>query len=85
MNQLSRIELAIVSRTVTKLLGPEEIKIVMEREYMSQTDIMRTLEALVSAVGGLKDTFSWKMPLVFGLVMTIILAIYVAIVSWILD
>ena len=52
---------------------------------MSQTDMMRTLEALVSAVGGLKDTFSWKMPLVFGLVMTIILAIHVAIVSWILD
>ena len=65
-------------------LGPDEIKIVMEREYMSQTDMMRTLETLVSTVGGLKDTLSWKMPLVFGLVMTIILAIHVAIVSWIL-
>ncbi len=85
MNHLSRIEQAIVSRTVTKLLGPEEIKIVMEREYKSQTDMMRALEALVSTVGGLKDTLSWKMPLVFGLVMTIILAIHVAIVSSIVD
>ena len=35
-------------------LAPDDIQAVMDREYMSQTDMMRTLEALVSTVESLK-------------------------------
>lgn len=36
-------------------LSPHEIRAVMDHEYLSQTDMMRSLEALVSTVGELKD------------------------------
>lgn len=35
-------------------LGPEDIAAVMDREYMSQTEMMQTLQALVTTVGGLE-------------------------------
>ena len=41
----------------------------MEREYMSQTDMMRTLEALVSTVEGLKQSLNWRLPLIMGAIM----------------
>ncbi len=50
-------------------LSPEDIKIALEREYMSQTEMMRTLQALVSTVKDLKQTVNWKLPLVLGGIM----------------
>ena len=50
-------------------LMPEDIQNVMEREYMSQTEMMRTLEALVSTVEGLKHTINWKLPLILGAII----------------
>ena len=47
-------------------LTPDDISEVMEREYMSQTEMMRTLEALVSSVDGLKQVLNLRVPLVFG-------------------
>ncbi len=38
---------------------------------MSQTEMMRTLEALVTTVEGLKQTISWRLPLVLGTIVTI--------------
>ena len=52
-------------------LSPEDIRVVMEREYLSQTEIMRTLEALVSTVEGFKHTVSWRLPLVLGAIVTL--------------
>ncbi len=51
-------------------LSPEDIKVVMEREYMSQTEMMRTLETLVSTVEGLKQTVTWRLPLTLGAIIT---------------
>ena len=50
-------------------LAPQDIRVVMEREYMSQTDMMRTLEALVSTVEGLKQSLNWRLPLIMGAIM----------------
>ena len=38
-------------------LSPEDIRIVMEHEYMSQTEMMRTLETLVASVGRLEAEY----------------------------
>ncbi len=51
-------------------LSPEDIKVVMEREYMSQTEMMRTLETLMSTVEGLKQTVTWRLPLTLGAIIT---------------
>ena len=66
-------------------LSPDDIKTVMEREYMSQTEMMRTLEALVSTVEGLKDSINWRLPLTLGAIVllgftsiSIIVAIVIA-------
>ena len=56
-------------------LSPEDIKIVMEREYMSQTEMMRTLQALVATVEGLKQSISWQLPLTLTLIVTAGIAI----------
>jgi len=57
-------------------LSPEDIKTVIEREYMSQTEMMRTLETLVSTVEGLKTTMeslkqtvSWQLPILSAIVV----------------
>ena len=50
-------------------LSPEDIKTVMEREYMSQPEMMRTLETLVSTVEELKQTVSWRLPLILGAIV----------------
>ena len=52
------------------MLSPEDIKLVMEREYMSQTEMMRTLQALVATVEGLKQSITWRLPLTLGAIVT---------------
>ena len=54
-------------------LTPEDIRVVMEREYMSQTEMMRTLETLVSTVNSLKQSINWRLPLTMGLIMSVIM------------
>lgn len=54
-------------------LTPEDIRVVMEREYMSQTEMMRTLETLVSTVEGLKQSMNWRLPLTMGLIVAAIM------------
>ena len=56
-------------------LAPEDIRAVMEREYMSQTEMMRTLEALVSTVESLKQSVNWRLPLTLGLILTVFLSL----------
>ncbi|MCY3821354.1 MAG: dCTP deaminase [Gammaproteobacteria bacterium] len=63
-------------------LAPDDISEVMEREYMSQTEMMRTLEALVSSVEGLKQVVNSRLPLIFGgflalysILMTVFMAV----------
>lgn len=46
--------------------APDDISEVMEREYMSQTEMMRMLEALVSSVEGLKQVVNLRLPLIFS-------------------
>ena len=65
-------------------LAPDDIRVVMEREYMSQTEMMRTLEALVSTVDGLKQSLNWRLPLTLGAMitlMTIIMSVIIAVVT----
>ena len=62
-------------------LTGEDIRVVMEREYMSQTEMMRTLEALVSTVDGLKNSLNWRLPLTIGIIMGIFAIIMTIIVS----
>lgn len=62
-------------------LGPDEIKVVMEREYMSQTDMMRTLESLVSSVDSLKQTLNWRVPVVVASIIAIFLALHTVLIS----
>ena len=54
-------------------LAPEDIRVVMEREYMSQTEMMRTLETLVFTVDSLKQSLNWRLPLTMGLIMSAIM------------
>ena len=63
-------------------LAPEDIRSVMEREYMSQTEMMRTLEALVSTVDGLKQSVNLRLPLTLGgflALFSIVAAVIVAV------
>ena len=62
-------------------LTGDDIRVVMEREYMSQTEMMRTLEALVSTVDGLKNSLNWRLPLTIGIIMGIFAIIMTVIVS----
>ena len=57
-------------------LSPEDIRVVMEREYMSQTEMMRTLESLVSTVEGLKQSINWRLPLTMGLIIAVLMALF---------
>ena len=63
-------------------LSSDDIEAVMEREYMSQTEMMRTLQALVSTVDGLqksvdstveslKQSVNLRLPLVLGGFLTL--------------
>ena len=54
-------------------LTPEDIRVVMEREYMSQTEMMRTLETLVSTVNSLKQSINLRLPLTMGLIVSVIM------------
>lgn len=62
-------------------LGPDEIKVVMEREYVSQTEMMRTLESLVSSVNGLKQTLNWRVPVVVASIVAIFLTLHTVLIS----
>ena len=55
-------------------LSPEDIKIVMEREYMSQTEMMRTLESLVTTVESLKQSINWRLSLALAIIVTLVFA-----------
>lgn len=57
-------------------LSPEDIRVVMEREYMSQTEMMRTLESLVSTVEGLKQSINWRLPLTMGLIIAVLMTLF---------
>ncbi len=57
-------------------LMPEDIKTALEREYMSQTEMMRILQTLVITVDNLKETVNWKLPAVIGGILAITLALY---------
>ena len=62
-------------------LVPEDIRVVMEREYMSQTEMMRTLETLVSTVDGLKQSLNWRLPLTMGLIVAAIMTVVTVVVT----
>ena len=62
-------------------LAPEDIRVVMEREYMSQTEMMRTLETLVSTVDGLKQSLNWRLPLTMGLIVAAIMTIVTSVIT----
>ena len=64
-------------------LTQEDIAAVMEREYMSQPEMMRTLEALVTttknlegAVKNLEKTVNWRMPVMTGIILAVIMALF---------
>ena len=62
-------------------LSPEDIKTALEREYMSQTEMIKMLETLVSTVDNLKQTINWKLPLILGGIMAVNLALFGVIVA----
>lgn len=64
-------------------LAPEDIRVVMEREYMSQTEMMRTLETLVSTVDGLKQSLNWRLPLTMGVIVAAIMTVVTAVITMI--
>ena len=64
-----------------KELSPEDIRVVMEREYMSQTEMMRTLESLVSTVDSLKQSLNWRLPLTMGLIIAVLMAFFAVIMK----
>ena len=63
-------------------LAHDDIQSVMEREYMSQTEMMRTLEALVSTVDGLKQSVNFRLPLILGVFLTLFSVIMAFIVAY---
>lgn len=65
-------------------LAPDDIRAVMEREYMSQTEMMRTLEALVTTVEGLKQSINWKLPLILGAIVSVIMGLFLILARLIL-
>ncbi len=74
-------------------MSPDQIRDVMEREYLSQSDMMRTLQALVSTVDGLEHTvdglqstvgaLNHRLPLWLGLFLTLFSGIVAAIVAYV--
>ena len=63
-------------------LAPDDIRSVMEREYMSQTEMMRTLEALVTTVDGLKQSVNLRLPLTLAGFLTLFSIIVACIVAF---
>ena len=61
------------------ILSDSEIR--SAREYMSQTEMMRTLETLVSTVDGLKQNLNWRLPLTMGLIVAAIMTVVTAVVT----
>lgn len=57
-------------------LTQDDIVAVMEREYMSQTEMMRTLETLVTTVNALEKTVSWRLPMTMAIILTVIMTIF---------
>ena len=49
---------------------------------MSQTEMMRTLEALVSTVDGLKQSVNFRLPLILGVFLTLFSIIMAFIVAF---
>ena len=43
---------------------------------MSQTEMMRTLESLVSTVDSLKQSLNWRLPLTMGLIIAVLMAFF---------
>ena len=43
---------------------------------MSQTEMMRTLESLVSTVEGLKQSLNWRLPLTLGLIIAVPMTLF---------
>ena len=73
-------------------LSPDDIKTALEREYMSQTEMIKMLEALVSTVDNLKSTvdnlkqtINWKLPLILGGIMAVAIALFGGIVAILLS
>ena len=63
-------------------LAHDDIQSVMEREYMSQTEMTRTLEALVSTVDGLKQSVNTRLPLTLAAFLTLFSVIMACIVAF---
>ena len=57
------------------MLSPDDIRSAIEREYMSQTEMMRTPEALVTTVEGLKQSINWRLPLMMSIIMAAFFAL----------
>lgn len=53
-------------------------------QFTLHVHAMRKLTRLSYAVEGLEKTVNWRMPLHFSLIMTVVLAIDVAMINWIL-
>lgn len=64
-------------------LAPDDIRSVMEREYMSQSEMMRTLEALVTTVDGLKQSVNLRLPLTLAGFLTLFSIIVAFIVAFV--
>ena len=48
---------------------------------MFQTEIVRTLESLVSAVEELKQSINWRLPLTMGLIIAVMMALFAFLVN----
>ena len=66
-------------------LSPDDIKTALEREYMSQTEMIKILETLVLTVDNLKQAISWKLPLILGGILAVGLALFGGIVALIVQ
>ena len=62
-------------------LSPEDFRLAMEREFMSQTEMMRALESLVSAVEELKQSINRRVPLTMGLIIAVLMALFAFLVN----
>ena len=49
---------------------------VMEREHMSQAELIRTLELLVSAVEELKQSINRRLPVTMGLIIAVPMTLF---------
>lgn len=56
-------------------LAPDDIEAVMEREYMSQTEMMQTLQTLVSTVDALRQVVNIRFPIYIALILGVYAAI----------